>query len=213
MNVEHVFPQTYFDGDLPMRSDLHHLMATFERPNEMRGHLPFGTVKTPTDYRNDAGAKRDLNFFEPPDFTKGRVARALLYFYTRYRAAPFFGRRAAAFWNSQIETVLDWNRRFPPTVEERTRNGQVEGFQGNHNPFVDDWTLADRIGADALRDGRAAMRVREALAAGLSAEAKPLTRAERKRAKGEKKRQDKKRKQKKRRSKYGRARRGRGARR
>ena len=44
MNVEHVFPQTYFDRALPMRSDLHHLMATFEHPNEMRGRLPFGPV-------------------------------------------------------------------------------------------------------------------------------------------------------------------------
>ena len=155
MNVEHVFPQSLFKQDLPMRSDLHHLMATFEHPNGMRGNLPFGVVTGPTDYHNNAGAKRGNFHFEPPDFTKGRVARAMLYFYARYKNEPFFavGGPAAACWNPQIQTLLDWNRRFPPTVEERTRNDQVEVYQRNRNPFVDDPGLADRIGADALRAG------------------------------------------------------------
>ncbi|MFI5347638.1 MAG: endonuclease I family protein [Elusimicrobiota bacterium] len=160
MNVEHTFPQSLFKQDLPMRSDLHHLMATFEHPNGMRGALPFGNVTGPTDYHNNAGAKRDIAHFEPPDFTKGRVARNLLYFYARYKDEPFFavGGHAAAFWNPQIQTLLDWNRRFPPTVEERTRNDQVEAYQHNRNPFVDDPGLADRIGADALRAGPPAPR-------------------------------------------------------
>jgi endonuclease I len=164
MNVEHVFPQTYFRGkknaaaqtelenpmaNLPMRSDLHHLMATLAHPNEMRGSLPFGVVEGKPDYRNSAGAKRGGGVFEPPDFSKGRVARAMLYFYARYRNEGFWGRRASRFWNSQVETMLDWNRRFPPTVEERRRNDQVELFQHNRNPFVDDPSLADKIGLEA----------------------------------------------------------------
>jgi hypothetical protein len=158
MNVEHVFPQSLFEKDLPMRSDLHHLMATFEHPNGMRGNLPFGVVPKGASlhYHNDAGAKSDGLVFEPPDFTKGRVARNMLYFYTRYKDMPFFDQHVAAFWNPQIATFLDWNRRFPPTVEEQARNDQVQGFQGNRNPFVDDPGLADRIGADAFRAGASA---------------------------------------------------------
>lgn len=168
MNVEHVFPQSLFAQKLPMRSDLHHLMATFEHPNGMRGNLPFGVIPkgAPLHYHNDAGAKSDGTHFEPPDFTKGRVARAMLYFYARYKDEGFFDPHVAAFWNPQIETLLDWNRRFPPTVEERTRNDQVEAFQGNRNPFVDDPGLADRIGADALRWGSPApTRMRQIVAA------------------------------------------------
>lgn len=150
MNVEHVFPQSLFGGVVPMRSDLHILMATLEHPNGMRGSLPFGVVKGKPDYRNSAGAKRGGGVFEPPDFTKGRVARAMLYFYARYSREDFFGRRSTRrFWNAQIETMLDWNRRFPPTVEERRRNDHVERFQGNRNPFVDDPKIADKIGLDA----------------------------------------------------------------
>ncbi len=149
MNVEHVFPQSFFHGALPMRSDLHHLMATLQHPNLMRGRLPFGVVDRGADYRNAAGAKRGGGFFEPPDFSKGRVARAMFYFYARYRREPFFDAAAARFWNAQIDTLLDWNRRFPPTVEEVRRNDHVEAFQGNRNPFVDDAGLADRVGRDA----------------------------------------------------------------
>jgi deoxyribonuclease-1 len=163
-----VFPQSLFKQDLPMRSDLHHLMATFEHPNGMRGNLPFGVVTGAADYHNNAGAKRGNFHFEPPDFTKGRVARAMLYFYVRYKDMPFFDQHAAAFWDPQIATLLDWNRRFPPTVEERTRNDQVEAFQKNRNPFVDDPGLADRIGADALRSGPAPVLRVSSIAAPIS---------------------------------------------
>jgi len=173
-----------------MVGDLHILMATLDLPNEMRGSLPFGVVKGARDYENKAGAKRGGGVFEPPDFTKGRVARAMLYFYARYKGQEFFDARTdartARFWNAQIETMLDWNRRFPPSVEERRRNDHVESFQGNRNPFVDDPSLADKIGAESWR----AFVPRKAAAA----PAAPLTRAERKAAKKAARRSDKKRK-------------------
>lgn len=150
MNVEHVWPQSLFRRGMPMRSDLHHLMTTFEHPNGMRGNLPFGVVKGAPDYHNGAGAKRGGGVFEPPDSAKGRVARALLYFYARYRDEDFFGSRSAQFWNQQIPAILEWNRRFPPDEAEKRRNDLVEKWQGNRNPFIDDPSLADRIGAEAL---------------------------------------------------------------
>ena len=151
MNVEHTWPQSLFGRGFPMRADIHHLMATFMHPNGMRGSLPFGEVKGTPDYRNKAGAKRGGGFFEPPDMTKGRVARNLLYFYARYKGSSFFNRQVAQFWNVQIDTLLRWNRQFPPDAQEMRRNDLVEQYQGNRNPFVDDPGLADRIGAAALR--------------------------------------------------------------
>ncbi|MDD5628957.1 MAG: endonuclease, partial [Elusimicrobia bacterium] len=84
MNVEHTWPQSFFSKRLPMKSDLHHLMATLIHPNGMRGSMPFGMVQGSGEYHNDGGAKVGQGVFEPPDAVKGRVARALLYFYTRY---------------------------------------------------------------------------------------------------------------------------------
>ncbi|MDX6770746.1 MAG: endonuclease [Elusimicrobiota bacterium] len=151
MNVEHVWPQGHFDKRLPMRSDLHHLMATFIHPNGVRGNVPFGVVRGRPTYSNDAGTKGDGRVFEPADFSKGRVARAMLYFYARYRGEAILSNGGPRWWDQQIETLLDWNRRFPPDAEERARNDRVERFQGNRNPFVDDHTLADRVGAETWR--------------------------------------------------------------
>ena len=153
MNVEHTWPQSLFNRALPMRSDLHHLMATFMHPNSVRGALPFGMVRGTPDYENKAGAKRGDGVFEPPDAAKGRVARKLLYFYTRYKDTRAFGRTSAAFWNRQIPILLEWNRAFPPSAAEARFNDLVEEYQGNRNPYIDDASLADRIGAEGLRAG------------------------------------------------------------
>lgn len=153
MNVEHTWPQSLFNKALPMRSDLHHLMATFMHPNSIRGHMPFGVVTGNADYENKAGAKRGNGVFEPPDAVKGRVARGLLYFYSRYNGSRMFGRTSVVFWNQQVELMMKWNRQFPPDAFEARRNDLVEQWQGNRNPFIDDYTLADRVGADAFKAG------------------------------------------------------------
>ena len=160
MNVEHVYPKSLFGkgaDSLPMRWDLHNLMAVLRNLNGIRDNHPYGAVNGRPFYRNAAGAKGSDRLFEPPDFTKGRVARAMLYIYVRYKDKPFIREKAAiAFWESQVVTLLNWNRRFPPTAEERARNDRAETLQGNRNPFADDHRLADRIGLRVLSPSRRA---------------------------------------------------------
>lgn len=152
MNVEHTWPQSFFNRSLPMRSDLHHLLTTFMHPNSLRGNLPFGEVGKAREYSNNGGAKIGGGVFEPPDFSKGKVARAVLYFYMRYFDRNItqgnFNRR---FWDNNLEMFLRWNREHPPDSDELIRNNRVESFQGNRNPFIDDPSLAERIGIDGFR--------------------------------------------------------------
>jgi hypothetical protein len=148
MNVEHTWPQSIFNKSLPMRSDLRHLLPTFQHPNSMRSNLPFGEVPGQPEYSNNGGAKEGHGLFEPPDVSKGRVARAVLYFYTRYYDRDITaGAYNHGFFKDRIDMFLRWNREHPPTADELRRNDLVEKFQGNRNPFTDDFTLADRIGA------------------------------------------------------------------
>ncbi|TPW19679.1 MAG: hypothetical protein FD126_2446 [Elusimicrobia bacterium] len=153
MNVEHLWPQSYFSEKLPMRGDLHHLMATFQHPNGMRGRLPFDEVPDDrVEYHNNAGARMGAGVFEPPDSAKGRVARAMLYFMARYGDQGVLpGNVVSHFWNARIETLMRWNRQFPPTQFEVDRNSVVEKLQGNRNPFVDDPALAERVGVEGFR--------------------------------------------------------------
>ncbi len=153
MNAEHIWPQSYFKKRGPMRSDMHNLTPAFIHPNSVRGRLPFTEVSPgEADYRTNAGARRGNGGFEPPDAVKGRVARSMLYFYARYLGYNILPRSAVNdFWNRRIEMLLRWSRDFPPDAFERRRNDLVEEVQGNRNPFVDDPSLADRIGPEALR--------------------------------------------------------------
>lgn len=152
MNVEHLWPQSFFAKRLPMRSDLHHLLPTFMKPNSVRDDLPFGEVRGRGEYENSAGAKVGQGVFEPPNAVKGRIARAMFYFYALYHEKNITGADFDdSFWNGKIEMFLRWNRTYPPDAQERARNALVQAFQGNRNPFIDDPSLADRIGVEGFR--------------------------------------------------------------
>jgi len=76
----------------------------------------------------------------------------VLYFYTRYYdRAIFQGDYSHVFLADRIDMFLRWNREHPPTADELRRNDLVEKYQGNRNPFVDDPSLAERIGAEGFR--------------------------------------------------------------
>lgn len=145
MNVEHIWPQSFFNKNLPMRADLHHLRPTFSKPNGYRGTAPFYYVSSYV-YATNSGAKFDGEYFEPPDAVKGDVARALLYFVVRYYDRQIKPTDYYDFFVSKINTYLKWNRQDPPDSYEKERNDRIYVYQGNRNPFVDDYTLADRIG-------------------------------------------------------------------
>jgi len=57
INCEHTWPQSFFNKQLPMVSDLHHLQSTFSIPNNRRGHYPFGEVEGSVIYSTSSGSK------------------------------------------------------------------------------------------------------------------------------------------------------------
>ncbi|OGS14417.1 MAG: hypothetical protein A2285_08950 [Elusimicrobia bacterium RIFOXYA12_FULL_57_11] len=147
INAEHIWPQGYFNRSLPMVADLHHLSPTFVTPNGRRANYKFGVVAAPS-YATSAGSKLGKEIFEPTDAVKGNVARAMLYFVVRYYDKSIRqGMNYDEFWIRRVPMLLEWNRQDPPDANELRRNGLVEGFQGNRNPFIDNPSLADQIGA------------------------------------------------------------------
>ena len=146
MNAEHVWPQGFFNEAKPMKSDLHHIFPTFITVNNMRGSQPFGEVASPV-YGTSNGSALGDDGFEPYDGVKGDVARAMLYFVVRYHDREIDdGADYDDFWKARVQMFLAWNRQDPPDPAERRRNDLIEAYQGNRNPFVDDYFLADRIG-------------------------------------------------------------------
>ena len=150
MNAEHGWPQGYFNQSYPMRSDLHHIFPSFITPNSARGNLPFAVVSNAV-YSTSNGTKMDSQGFEPADSVKGDAARAMLYFVVRYYDRSIReGMNYGNFWTNRVPMFLKWNRQDPPDANERRRNDLISQFQGNRNPFVDDPSLADKIGAQVF---------------------------------------------------------------
>jgi len=147
MNIEHIWPQGYFNHNYPMLSDLNHLRPTFITPNNKRANFPFYYVTNPVYTVGLSGARLGNGYFEPPDKVKGDVARALFYFVVRY-----YDRSISSsmdydnFFISKIKTYMLWNRLDPPDDNEKRRNDLVYKYQGNRNPFIDNPKLIEKIG-------------------------------------------------------------------
>ncbi len=144
MNTEHTWPQSLGARGVA-QSDMHHLWASDNDANSRRGNFPFGVVKTVTWTapnpdgtppsklgKDDAGR----TVFEPHDRTKGDIARAIFYFYTRYyrsRPSDF----TLSNFNVEEATLRRWHESDPPDSDEVSRNDLIFALQGNRNPFVD----------------------------------------------------------------------------
>lgn len=58
INCEHTWPQSFFNKQLPMVADGHHLFSTLSVPNNRRGHHPFGMVSPGSVvYQTNGGSK------------------------------------------------------------------------------------------------------------------------------------------------------------
>lgn len=144
INVEHTWPQSKFKNGSSkhiQKSDLHHLYPTDSQLNSIRGNFPFGDVTDIDSNTKCPQSKIGYNIhgertFEPPDDHKGNVARALFYFSVRYNIS---------INNNEEATLRIWNLQDPVDEAEMIRNDQVESYQGNRNPFIDDASVADLV--------------------------------------------------------------------
>ena len=160
-NREHLIPQSSFNSDFPMQSDIHSVVPSDGRVNNFRGSLVFGNVNS-ANWTSLNGSKRGTSamsgysgiVFEPIDEFKGDIARALLYFAVRYEETVngytsfemFDGSNDAVFFPWAIEVLLDWHNNVDPVDQrERERNNAAYNFQNNANPFVDHPEYASMI--------------------------------------------------------------------
>lgn len=144
-NTEHTWPQSMFNSNEPMLSDLHHLFPTDEVANSTRSNYPFGyAVNNVTWQVGGSKLGRDASnniVFEPRDKHKGNVARSMFYFTIRHQNWGSFLTltQENALRQFHIADTVDAN--------ERLRNDRVKQFQNNRNPFADHPEFVSRIRA------------------------------------------------------------------
>jgi len=154
INCEHTIPQSYFNSDLPMLSDIFHMFPTYENWNNDRANYPFSDIPDAQTnkwiYKNNSqtsqpSTNKDLyseyktnNTFEPREQHKGNVARAVFYFFTMYNLTSNVIADVA-----NTSTLCLWAKNDTPNSREIERNNRTQQFQGNRNPYIDhpEWLM------------------------------------------------------------------------
>ena len=162
-NREHMYPESFGTDSGNQNSDLFNLRACDSGVNSSRGNKYYDVSTGIINHNVDApNSSYDADSWEPEDADKGFVARACFYISTRYDQTDSGGELDLQLADSinqsghifaKLTTLLEWNRRFPPTDWERTRNSAIcLNYQHNRNPFIDNPDFADMefLGVDGF---------------------------------------------------------------
>ena len=170
-NREHMMPQSSFNSNYPMYSDLFFVIPTDARINQLRSNYPYGIAGTTNYYTFTNGSKISKNgtpnsgytgrVYEPHSEFKGDIARSLLYYVVRYEGklnsfnfyngsspandtSPLDGTEEKAYEDWFLSLLLQWHNNDPVSQKEIDRNNIVYGIQKNRNPFIDhpEWVNA-----------------------------------------------------------------------
>lgn len=148
-NREHSFPQSWFNGNSPMYSDLFHLYPTDAKVNGYRSNWAYGKVGTVTTTSwngSKLGSSASPGFtgtvFEPIDAFKGDLMRSQFYMATRYFGQDAGWPGSDSFDGAEMKPwavaqYMAWSQADPVSWKERMRNGAVYVIQNNRNPFID----------------------------------------------------------------------------
>lgn len=170
-NREHMMPQSSFNSNYPMYSDLFFVIPTDARINQLRSNYPYGIAGTTNYYTFTNSSKISKNatpnsgytgrVYEPIAEFRGDIARSLLYYVVRYEGklnsfnfyngtspandtSPLDGSEEKAFENWYVALLLKWHNEDPVSQREIDRNNLVYTIQKNRNPFIDhpEWVNA-----------------------------------------------------------------------
>lgn len=155
-NREHLWPNSYGIDDSSSRgyTDLFHLVpankaVNLDRSNKFFDIAEGSAIEDPATPLAP-GNREDDDSWEPADAFKGWAARAMLYMDTRYTQLSLVDTppepTSSGAIMAQRQTMLEWNRQFPPQgLELHLQEKVFSTYQHNRNPFIDFPEFADAI--------------------------------------------------------------------
>ncbi|MEE3651893.1 MULTISPECIES: deoxyribonuclease I [unclassified Brenneria] len=112
-----------------MEIDLHNLQPAIGEVNGDRGNFMYSQWNSPATQYGQCEMKIDFKnkLAEPPARARGAIARTYFYMRDRYQLR---------LSSQQTRLFEAWNKQFPVTQWECTRDRRIAAKQGNHNPYV-----------------------------------------------------------------------------
>jgi len=167
-NREHTSPQSWFNSESPMVSDIFNVYPTDGKVNGERSNYPYGEVGV-ASYTSINGSKLGTSssvdysgvVFEPINEYKGDFARTYFYMATRYAgmceswiagANVVYSTAHLGLSTYAMNLFLKWSRQDPVSAKEIVRNNAAYGVQNNRNPFIDYPGLEEYIWGNKTAD-------------------------------------------------------------
>lgn len=131
-----------------MQADLYNLVPAIGAVNAMRSNYRYTQFSSTTPYTfGTCPMKVDAKqrAVEPPDYTRGAIARTMLYMadaYSEYRLS-----------SAQQKLAVAWDTQYPVSDWECKRAYRIERIQGNANPFVKTSCLQAGLYKDEEHEG------------------------------------------------------------
>ena len=159
-NREHSVPQSWFNKESPMVSDLFHVYPTDGFVNGKRSNYPYGeTDANKADWNQSYISNEGFSklgkcktegysgiVFEPNDLYKGDFARTYFYMLTRYEGVDFTSAEGANVFEKgtypgmktwALNMFIRWAANDEISDKEYNRNNAVCELQSVRNPFID----------------------------------------------------------------------------
>jgi endonuclease I len=166
-NREHSVPQSWFNGNTGTpgpTTDYLHIFPTDGFVNAKRSNFIYGEVAS-ASFTSQNGSKLGTpsfagltgTVFEPLDSFKGDVARAFLYFVTRYQddmsnyannsvaSQAFEPNTFPSVGIPYLKLMIKWHNLDGVSAREMVRNNAAYTFQGNRNPYIDHPEYVDMV--------------------------------------------------------------------
>ena len=144
INCEHLIPKYHLKKNNVNNKafcDLHLLHLANAKINSHRQHYKFDNLENDENIYLDTNGELTIinrycaksivkKSFDPPDESKGIIARSVCYFYWTYNLS---------FYKDILDrkTLIEWNKKYKVTKFEKNKNQKVFAIQQNRNIFVE----------------------------------------------------------------------------
>ena len=112
-----------------IQADMYNLFPAVGAVNALRSNYQYRILDFVPNTFGTCEMKVQGKYAEPPERSRGRIARAMLYMADTYPAHYRLSDR--------MQKLVDaWNEQYPVDAWECVRAARIEAYQGNQNPFV-----------------------------------------------------------------------------
>lgn len=111
-----------------MQADLYNLYPAIGAVNAVRSNYRYTMLPEAASSFGSCPMKVSGRAVEPPEYTRGAIARTMLYMqdaYPKYKLS-----------NAQMKLMTAWDKMYPVDAWECLRAKRIERIQGNENSFV-----------------------------------------------------------------------------